>query len=79
MKLLKKLMLLVSVLFLASCTKSVGQLDHIEFLAPTDVLFIAFEEESPLSDGEIFEIEDVDERNKAWLEAKQKYQKDTTL
>ncbi len=28
---------------------------------------------------EIFEIEDVDERNKAWLEAKQKYQKDTTL
>ncbi len=28
---------------------------------------------------EIFEIEDADERNKAWLEAKQKYQKDTTL
>lgn len=28
---------------------------------------------------EISEIEDVDERNKAWLEAKQKYQKDTTL
>ena len=28
---------------------------------------------------EIFEIEDRDERNKIWLEAKQNYKKDTTL
>ena len=59
MKLLKRLMLLASVLFLASCSKPLGRLTYIEYLAPTDVLFIAFEEENPLSDGKILEIEEI--------------------